>query len=320
MKPCPLCRAAVSETAQFPPNSPFCASCGRNSAQVRANPTLPPGAVEYSDLAGPPRAEQSSNTGPAQNSGAPAAGWSSGGASQHSGVYDIPAMSQVPRRDVQPTSSVNYGSPPAVPRQTNVGYGAPQPGPPQAGSGFGAAPLVQHNVASADSATGYRPQQNPVYVAPNPQGFQSGSATPGAQAVMADNNSGSNGPVPAEVTAMGWSWGGFGCGFVWLLAHNQVAIGVIWLVASLMLAFTPLAGLSNLVTIVAMVYFGLNANRLGWQRRKFQSVEHYKVVEGIWAKWGIGLTVLFVLVELAYIAALMTPQTPTYTPTYPTYQ
>ncbi len=64
MKPCPFCRAAVTDDVVFAPGAPFCGACGRSADQVRQSPSLPPGA---SPFAGPP-------PGPASYGGPPPPG------------------------------------------------------------------------------------------------------------------------------------------------------------------------------------------------------------------------------------------------------
>jgi len=53
MKPCPLCIAAVPDDVSFSPGDVFCGACGRNAAQVRQSPTLPPGATAFAPPAQP---------------------------------------------------------------------------------------------------------------------------------------------------------------------------------------------------------------------------------------------------------------------------
>ncbi len=50
---------------------------------------------------------------------------------------------------------------------------------------------------------------------------------------------------------------------------------------------------------------GFKGNEWAWQNRKWDSIEHFKTVQKIWMKWGIG--VIVVLVVLPIIAAILFP-------------
>ena|SRR5579871_6547088 len=280
MKPCPLCKAAVSETAQFPPDSTSCGSCGRNCMQVRQNPALPPGAVEYSDLAGPSRAS------------APGVGTAN--------AAFTPKVPPMNTAGGSPTS-VGYGPPPTVP-------GAVPPPPRVPGStttyapppptGYGTS-AVQNGFAGLPTAGGWNATQT--------------SGTTGMQgAGMAANTSGTKGVIPPEVAGRSWSWGAFGCGPIWLMGHNMVPQGVFWLLMSIVLGRFPLIFLIN---IGISIFLGKAGNQLAWQTRRFESVEQFKAVQRAWDMWGIALFLLYVLLMLGVMILLMNPpQAPAYNP------
>lgn len=81
----------------------------------------------------------------------------------------------------------------------------------------------------------------------------------------------------------------------------MVAAGIGLLIGELVLGFLsfviPILGLASLCI---HIYLGTIGYKLAWQNRRFDSVQHCKLVEGIWAKWVLG----FVLVTVAFLGLL----------------
>lgn len=83
------------------------------------------------------------------------------------------------------------------------------------------------------------------------------------------NTSGTGGPVPEEIRAMGWSWGAFWLNWIWGIAHN------VWLS---LLVFC--------LGIIWMIVLGIKGNEWAWQHRRFDSIEQFKQTQAVWSSWG----------------------------------
>ncbi|HZT44052.1 MAG TPA: GYF domain-containing protein [Chthonomonadaceae bacterium] len=186
-----------------------------------------------------------------------------------------------------------------------LSFGAPSPTPaapvgytPMPPSGYAGAP-VQGYPGAGMPAQGYAGMP--------PQGYPAAGMYGPMQ-----NTSGTNGLVPPEVEAMGWSWGAFGVNWIWCLAHNQVLLGI----CILILNFIPFIG--GLVTLGIAIYLGINGNKLAWQKRRYESLQQFQTVERIWGKWGIGLFILSILLVIVYIVLIINGVSSGHT-TYGTY-
>ena len=80
--------------------------------------------------------------------------------------------------------------------------------------------------------------------------------------------------LPEELR--GWNWGAFFLNWVWGIAHNT------WIA---LLMFVP--G----VNIVMPFVLGAKGNEWAWQNNKWQSVEHFKRHQRIWARVGVGAAI-----------------------------
>ena len=128
------------------------------------------------------------------------------------------------------------------------------------------APVVAPVAAPVMPAT---PAVPPTYAAAPPA-----VAVPAYPAAYSDGNTSGNptAPVPAEVEAMGWSWGGFGLNWIWGLG-NKVYIAL--------LALIPC------VNIGIAIWLGIAGHKLAWQNRRFDNMEQYKDTMKAWNMWGI---------------------------------
>lgn len=100
----------------------------------------------------------------------------------------------------------------------------------------------------------------------------------GGYAVM-PNTSGTLGPIPPEIMAMRWSWAGFFWNWLWM-CNNGLAGARLLLFIS---CFIPY------VNVISVIYLGINGNQLAWQYRRFESIDHFKRVQSVWAKWALWL-------------------------------
>ncbi len=116
------------------------------------------------------------------------------------------------------------------------------------------------------------------------------------------NTSGQKGDVPAELQG-GWNWGAFFLDWLWLLNHNRAAWGVGLLVFYIVQQFIPFIGILGLG---AKIFLGINGNRIGWQNRRFQSIDDFRACQNVWTKWGVALLIA-VIVLAALVAVVLYP-------------
>ena len=76
--------------------------------------------------------------------------------------------------------------------------------------------------------------------------------------------------IPAEIT--GWSWGGFGLGWIWGVCHN------VWM--ALFQFVGPLA-------LPIAIYLGFKGRELAWQHKAWPSVEAFQAAQKKWDFWGL---------------------------------
>jgi hypothetical protein len=114
------------------------------------------------------------------------------------------------------------------------------------------------------------------------------------------NTSGYGGAVPPEIARLKWNWGAFYFPQLWLLAHGMIpaGLGMILAVVAVRMAvikFGPMFGLLNIGVIAVNIWLGVSGHKLAWQKRRYDSLQHYFAVETAWKNWALGLF-LFVLV------------------------
>jgi hypothetical protein len=87
--------------------------------------------------------------------------------------------------------------------------------------------------------------------------------------------------IPAELK--GWNWGAFLMNWVWGVS-NKTYIAL--------LTFVPLIGMFMPFVL------GFKGNAWAWRNKKWDSIEHFRRVQGKWAMWGV-IMLIFSLVFLA---------------------
>ena len=112
---------------------------------------------------------------------------------------------------------------------------------------------------------------------------------------IAPNDSGTpEAELPESIK--GWNWGALFLPFIWG-PFNRVWISLVVPIV-LFVPYMPWA-LALLVYGPGAMYVGMRGNELAWRARKWKSVEHFKMVQGLWAKWGtIGFVVFVASVVL----------------------
>jgi hypothetical protein len=94
----------------------------------------------------------------------------------------------------------------------------------------------------------------------------------GARVMDPRSGMGDASPVPPEI--QGWSWGGFGLGWIWGICNN------VWL--SLFQFVGPLA-------LPIGIYLGVKGRELAWKHKVWESVEVFQRTQKKWDTWGLVL-------------------------------
>ena len=88
-------------------------------------------------------------------------------------------------------------------------------------------------------------------------------------------------PIPPEIDR--WNWGAFLLSWIWGVGNNTFIA---------LLALIPIVG-----QLVMPFVLGFNGSRWAWRNGRWDSVEHFKRVQRLWAIWGaiiwLGGIVLF---------------------------
>ena len=103
-------------------------------------------------------------------------------------------------------------------------------------------------------------------------------------------------PVPAEVTAMGWCWGGFGLTFIWGFA-NQV-----WGALAALTFILPYIG--PLAYLGVAIWLGLRGHEMAWKAGRYADLAQFQAVMRTWNRAGaIVFWITAPLALLHYVAA-----------------
>src|SRR5580704_13984169 len=78
--------------------------------------------------------------------------------------------------------------------------------------------------------------------------------------------------IPAEIDR--WNWGAFLLNWIWGIGNNTFIA---------LLTFVPFVGL------VMPFVLGAKGNRWAWRNGRWDSVDHFKRVQRLWAIWGVVL-------------------------------
>jgi hypothetical protein len=108
--------------------------------------------------------------------------------------------------------------------------------------------------------------------------------------------------IPEEILAR-WSWGPF---FLWLFwvwwnADQKLKIAAAVIFVCCCIPFINFIG--GLAALGLAIYLGLKGNRIMAANRQFQSTEQFVAVQTAWAKWGV--IVLIVDVVLIGLSVVM---------------
>lgn len=104
------------------------------------------------------------------------------------------------------------------------------------------------------------------------------------------NNSGQGKIASLPVELSGWNWGAFFLSWIWGIGNNT------WIA---FLTFIPL------VNFIMIFVLGAKGNEWAWQNKRWDSPDHFKKVQKLWAIWGLVLFLISILfVFFIIIAAL----------------
>jgi len=111
------------------------------------------------------------------------------------------------------------------------------------------------------------------------------------------NNSGQGkmAALPPELT--GWNWGGFFFTWIWGIGNST---------------FIALLALLPFVNLVMIFVIGAKGNEWAWQNKRWNSVEHFKKVQNLWAIWGAVLFALGIILFIIGISYVITASDPFY--------
>lgn len=117
-----------------------------------------------------------------------------------------------------------------------------------------------------------------------------------APAVNLDKTSprGASGDIPDGVK--GWSWGAFFLNWIWAIG-NRSWIGL--------LALVPYVGW------IMVFWLGFKGREMAWKNKQWDSLEHFNRVQRKWSQWGVGITVIVVIIGI--LAAIAAPAYQDYT-------
>ncbi len=98
-------------------------------------------------------------------------------------------------------------------------------------------------------------------------------------------------PIPPEIDR--WNWGAFLLNWIWGIGNNTFIA---------LLMFVPLLG------FVMPFVLGVKGSRWAWRNGRWDSIEHFKRVQRLWAIWGaiiwVGMIVLLAAVFAGTFALL----------------
>jgi len=101
---------------------------------------------------------------------------------------------------------------------------------------------------------------------------------PGYGGWVNDSGTGAMARLPQELS--GFNWGAFLMHWMWAVG-NKSYIGL--------LCFVPYVG------VIMHFVLGFKGNEWAWQNRRWDSIEHFRSVQRIWAMWGLGFLIVGII-------------------------
>jgi len=111
------------------------------------------------------------------------------------------------------------------------------------------------------------------------------------------NNSGQGKLAALPPQLIGWNWGAFFLTWIWGIGNSTMIAFLTWI---------------PIVNLIMIFVLGAKGNEWAWQNKRWQSVEHFKRVQKLWAIWGFILFTLGILLALVVIVAAIESSNPYY--------
>ncbi len=105
---------------------------------------------------------------------------------------------------------------------------------------------------------------------------------------------GATSQLPPELR--GWNWGAFLLTWIWGIGNN------VWIALIALAGLIPYVGW--VIRIVMAIVLGVHGNEWAWQKKRWDSIEHFRKTQRTWIKWGVGMLVLQLLLMIS-IAVLV---------------
>jgi len=90
--------------------------------------------------------------------------------------------------------------------------------------------------------------------------------------------------IPEEIR--GWNWGAFLLNWIWGIGNG------VWIALLTLIPY---------VNIIMPFVLGVKGNEWAWRNRKWDSIEHFKRVQRNWARVGIYIIVVSLILVLAAV-------------------
>ena len=114
-----------------------------------------------------------------------------------------------------------------------------------------------------------------------------------------------------EVKNMGFSWGAFELGLIWVIANKVWMPGLLLLMPALILLIGMLfqyPGYCSGIDCVShigiawnfclLIYLGFRGHELAWRNREFAGLQQFKDTMAVWNKWGFRLFIVTIILEV----------------------
>ena len=95
--------------------------------------------------------------------------------------------------------------------------------------------------------------------------------------------------LPPELR--GWNWGAFLLTWIWGIGHN------VWIALVALGGLIPYVGW--IISIVMAIVLGARGNEWAWQKKKWDSIEHFRKTQRTWMWYGVGMLIVQALLVIS---------------------
>jgi hypothetical protein len=96
-------------------------------------------------------------------------------------------------------------------------------------------------------------------------------------------------PVPPEIQQ--WNWGAFLMTWIWGIGNN------VWISLIALLNIIPYIGW--IASLVMSIILGIRGSEWAWQNKKWDSIEHFNLIQRRWMWWGIAGLAASILLSIS---------------------